>query len=209
VQGKSASGTIVGKSWTGDFGEFEASIEEDVLQLELTLRPAPDQQPQQLSLTFSRIAAGSSESTADEALSAEAAPAAPSPPPIAPATPAQGRVPEGAGGDVQLVGTWVYQTLITSGSDSFASEQFQVFAADGHWSYGRGSSAAGGAGWSYDGGSGEGETERGFWRAEDGVLYLADANGEWKRLGKYGMTEDGTTMRITYNSGNRKLWNRR
>ena len=32
--------------------------------------------------------------------------------------------------------------------------------------------------------------------------------GEWVRAGKYGMTDDGRTMRIPYDRGNWKLWTR-
>ena len=200
--GSHASGTIVGKSGTGEFGEFEASIEGDVLSLDLNLRPAPDQEPEPLSITFSRIDADSDESVAQESAPPESA----TPPSVA-ESPVQ--VPGGAAGDPRLVATWVYQSLVTSGDASYASEQFFDLLADGRYAFGRGSTVAGGAGWSYNGGEGDGETERGFWRAAEGILYLLDENGQWKRIGKYGMTEDGSTMRITYDSGGKKLWSRR
>ena len=117
-------------------------------------------------------------------------------------------VATGGAGDNRLIGNWVHQNLITSGSASMASEEFLSFRADGSYLYGKGRSVAGGANWSYDGGSGQG-SENGRWRASDGVLYMLDLNGQWSRVGKFGFTEDLTTMRITYNSGGKKLWSRR
>ncbi|HWC03047.1 MAG TPA: hypothetical protein VHF87_09755 [Methylomirabilota bacterium] len=40
------------------------------------------------------------------------------------------------------------------------------------------------------------------------MLYLAGPSGQWQRVGRYGVTEDGQTMRITYDAGGRKLWSR-
>jgi hypothetical protein len=114
-------------------------------------------------------------------------------------------VPGGAG-DMRVVGTWVGQTLITSGNASMASEEFLVFRADGSYAYGRGRAVASGSTWSAEGGGGP--IERGRWRAANSVLYLLQQDGQWRRIGRYGMTEDGRTMRITYDRGGRKLWTR-
>ena len=195
-EGKTAHGTIVGKSGNGDFGTFEATIDGDELQITLVPRAETDEEASEpLHLVFSRAPTvdSSAQATQDATVPEQAS----------------SSVPEGTGGDDRLVGTWVYQSLITSGSDSYASEQFLIFRDDGSYSYGRGSTVAGGSGWSYNGENEEGETERGYWRAEEGILYLRDSNGQWNRIGKFGMTEDGTTMRITYDSGGRKLWSRR
>jgi hypothetical protein len=98
--------------------------------------------------------------------------------------------------------------MISSGDASMTSEQVLIFRADGSYTYGQGRAVAGGSGWSFDGGQG-GATERGRWRTEGEILYLAGQNGQWQRIGRYGMTEDGQTMRITYDRGGRKLWSRR
>ena len=166
-----------------DTGEFEALVEGDTLALTLA------QRAQTVPLRLRRI----DPSTA-------VAPPGTAPP--APAPPVQ----TGAG-DPRLVGTWVGQTMISSGDASMASEQFLVFRADGSYAYGTGRSVAGGSGWSFEGGGGA--TEQGRWRSEDGLLYLAGPDGQWKRIGRYGMTEDGQTMRIIYDAGGRKLWSRR
>lgn len=79
--------------------------------------------------------------------------------------------------------------------------------ADGSYFYGKGRSVAGGGNWSWDGGSSE-VSERGRWRARDGVLFVLGQNRQWARVGTYGMTDDGSTMRITYDGGGRKLWSR-
>jgi hypothetical protein len=116
--------------------------------------------------------------------------------------------PGSAAGDPRLVGTWVGQTLITSGDASMASEEYLIIRADGSYAYGRGRAVAGGAGWSAQGGGG-GPIESGQWRAQDSVLYVIQPDGQWGRVGRYGMTEDGQTMRIIYDRGGRKLWTRR
>ena len=83
----------------------------------------------------------------------------------------------------------------------------QLQRADGTYLYGTGRAVAGGGNWSWNGGNG-GDEERGRWRAANGVLYVLGQDGQWARVGAYGMTEDGTAMRITYDSGGKKLWNR-
>lgn len=179
--GRYARGTI---SSPVDTGEFEALVEGDTLALKLS------QKAQTVPLRLQRV----------DTSTAAAPPAkvpAPSPdPPVQTGT-----------GDMRLVGTWVGQTLITSGEASMASEEFLVFRADGSYAYGKGRAVAGGSGWSYEGGGGV--TERGRWRAEDGVYYILGQNGQWKRVGRYGMTDDGQTLRIIYDAGGRKLWSRR
>jgi len=40
------------------------------------------------------------------------------------------------------------------------------------------------------------------------VLFVHGQNEQWARMGTYGMTDDGSTKRITYEGGGRKLWNR-
>ena len=181
VLGRYARGTM---SSPVDTGEFEALVEGDTLALKLS------QKAQTVPLRLQRV----------DTSSAAAPPGqvpAPSPDPAV----------ETGTRDMRLVGTWVGQTLITSGDASMASEEFLVFRADGSYAYGRGRAVAGGSGWSYEGGGGA--TEQGRWRAEDGVYYILGQNGQWKRVGRYGMTDDGQTMRIIYDAGGRKLWSRR
>ena len=184
------SGSALGRYARGtmssgvDTGEFEALVDGDALNLRLS------QGTESLPLTLQRVDA-----------SAAAPPPGPSPPPdVGPPVPGQG-------GDPRLVGTWVGQTLITSGDASMASEEFLIFRADGSYSYGKGRSVAGGSGWSFEGGGGP--TENGRWRAEDSVFYVLQPDGRWGRVGRYGMTDDGQTMRIIYDGGGRKLWSRR
>jgi hypothetical protein len=179
--GRYARGTI---SSAGDTGEFEALVDGDTLNLRLS------QQAQTVPLQLQRV---------DPSTAATAPGTVPAPTPGPP-------VSTGAG-DMRLVGTWVGQTLVTSGNASMASEEFLVFHADGSYTYGTGRAVAGGSGWSYEGGGGA--TERGRWRAEDGVFYVLQPDGQWRAVGRYGMTEDGQTMRIIYEGGGRKLWSRR
>jgi len=40
------------------------------------------------------------------------------------------------------------------------------------------------------------------------VHYIVGQNGQRARIGIYGLTEDGLTMRITYDHGGRKVWSR-
>jgi hypothetical protein len=97
--------------------------------------------------------------------------------------------------------------MISSGDASMASEEFLVFDADGSYAYGRARTVGGGSGWSFEGGGGP--TERGRWRAENGIYYILQSDGQWRRVGKYGLTDDDQTMMITYDRGGKKLWTRR
>jgi hypothetical protein len=171
-----------------DTGEFEALVEGDTLALKLSYKA------ETVPLRLQRVAT----STA-------------APPPGAPGPPGKGPAPSPGppvqtAGDPRLVGTWVSQSMISSGDASMASEQFLVFHADGTYVYGTGRAVAGGSSWSYEGGGGA--TERGRWRTENGIYYISTQDGEWKRVGKYGMTEDGRTMMITNDRGGKKIWNR-
>ncbi len=180
--GRYARGTMSSGSETG---EFEALADGETLNLRLSTTT------ESVPLRLQRVNPSSA-----------AAPPAPAP------APGRGPAVQTGAGDPRLVGTWVGQTMISSGDASMTSEQFLVFGADGSYAYGQGRAVAGGSGWSHDFGTG-GAMERGRWRAEDGILYLSDQGGQWKRIGRYGMTEDGQTMRITYDAGGRKLWSRR
>jgi hypothetical protein len=188
--GRYAHGTTVTDS---ALGEFEAQVEGDVLTFSIAYEG--EQSPP---VTFTRARGG-----------AATKPGARSAPPEAAAPPQAAPAPAADAGDPRLIATWVYQSLITSGDSSLASEQLLILRADGTYAFVTGAAAGGGAGWSYDGGSGGNETERGRWRADDGVLHMQAHGGSWRRLGKYGMTEDGQTMRITYDGGGKRLWSRR
>lgn len=112
------------------------------------------------------------------------------------------------GGDPRLAGHWSRQNLISSGNAMFTSEEHLLFRADGTYAYVKGATAAGGSDWSFDGGNG-GDREDGLWRAQDGVLFVVGRDGHWVRVGNYGMPEDASALRITYDGGGRKLWTRR
>lgn len=178
--GRYARGTIASGV---DTGEFEALIEGDTLVLRLT------QRDQAVPLRLQRVDPG----------------IAVAPPGPAPAPGPRPSAPAGEG-DPRMVGTWVGQTSIRSGDASMTSEEFLVFRADGTYAYGRGRAVAGGSNWSYE--SGGGATERGRWRTENGIYYISGQDGQWKRIGKYGLTDDGQTMMITNNQGGKKLWSR-
>ncbi len=185
VSGDKASGRAVS---SGGEGSFAIALSGDVLRLTLSQEDGPQQRAGSLPMEFRR---------------AGAAAAAP-PPVVPPASPSAGDV----AGDPRLVGDWSYQDVIVSGSASMASEERISFRADGTFVYAKGRSVAGGTDWSYDGGPG-GSAERGRWRAQNGVLFVARSSGDWVRVGTYGMTEDGRTMRVIYDQGGRKLWSRR
>lgn len=113
-----------------------------------------------------------------------------------------------AGGDGRLVGQWVSQEVTVSGNASMASETHLLVYADGRYALRSGSHVAGGEDWSYRGGDG-GTTEKGWWQARAGVLSIEGPAGKWVRAGTYGLTEDGLTLRIIYDNGERTLWSRR
>lgn len=161
-------------------GTFEASVDGDTLNLVLAQPAGPGQKAATLPLQLRREAA-----------------------------PGSGSKPlTDLGGDPRLVGDWVSEDVITSGTASMATEEYLAFRADGAYAYGKGRSVASGADWSYDGGVDKG-MERGRWRAKDSVLFLVAPTGQWTRVGRYGMTDDGRALRITYDRGGRKLWTRR
>lgn len=179
----SAAGLAIADDGTG---RFEARVQGDALELVLSQDDGPNQRAARLPLSFRRVQA--------------AAPA----PPVSGGKPAPGE----AGGDARLVGTWEWQEVISSGDASFAQSEWLVIRADGTFAWGKGPAAAGGGGWSYDGGTG-GDRLLGRWRAKSGVLFAQGADGAWVRVGAYGMTDDGAAMRITYDGGNRRIWQRR
>ena len=181
VNGTYSRGTVASKDGNG---QYEAQLQGDVLQLLISQQAGPNQRAATLPMQFRRTGA-----------------AAAKPPPVA-------APPDAAAGDQRLIGHWVYQEILGGGGGaSLASEEHLVFRADGNYAYGKGRTAGGGADWSYDGGSG-GDVERGRWRTEKGVLFVLVQNGQWGRVGTYGMTDDGSAMRITYDGGGRKLWSR-
>ena len=182
VAGRYTSGTIVG------LGEFEAEVDGDTLHYVFAQGEGPNRPAMTVTLQLRRVDPGALARPQGGTMGAPAAPAS-------------------GGGDPRLVGNWVSQSMISSGSASMASEQFLRFNADGSYAQGKGRSVAGGVNWSYQGGGG-GDTAQGRWRAEDEQLYTLGQGGQWQHIGRYGFTTDGQTMRITYNNGNKKLWSR-
>jgi len=185
VRGDTASGLVA----TDDgVGRFEARAQGDALELVLSQDDGPNQRAARLPLSFRRVQAAA-------------------PPPAGPGgKPAP--APADAGGDTRLVGTWEWQEVISSGGASFAQSEWLVIRADGTFAWNKGAAAAGGAGWSYDGGAG-GDRMQGRWKARGGVLFAQGADGAWMRVGTYGMTDTGEAMRITYDGGDRRIWQRR
>ena len=176
VTGNRARGAASSKDGTGT---FEATVEDDILDLTIAQEDGPNQRAARLPLQIQRVQPGAA------------------------TKPSRGAPKDGAG-DARLVGNWVYQNIIISGDASMASEEYLAFRADGSYFYGKGRSVAGGGNWSWDGGSGQ-VSERGRWRASDGVLFVLGQNGQWARIGTYGMTDDGGALWITYDGGGRKL----
>lgn len=107
------------------------------------------------------------------------------------------------------MGAWDWQEVINSGDASFAQSEWLEFRADGTFAWGKGPAVAGGAGWSYDGGSASGAQMIGRWKAKGAVLFALGVDGKWVRVGAYGMTDDGPAMRVTYDGGGKRIWTRR
>jgi hypothetical protein len=191
------SGTVSGQTAHGraaspeGAGEFDAMVEGDILHLTLSQKDGPGQRAATLPLLLRRSTAGSARQIPSD--SPAKAPAAAS---------------TDTAGDSRLVGAWVHQNLISSGTASLAAEEYLILRADGTYRYGKGRAVAGGADWSRDGGTG-GELGSGQWRARDRTLFIMGASGQWESIGRYAMTDDGSTVRITSSKGGHKLWNRR
>jgi hypothetical protein len=169
-------------------GRFEARAQGDALELVLSQDDGPNQRAARLPLSFRRVQAAASS------------------PPVSGGKPVP--APGDAGGDARLVGTWEWQEVISSGGASFAQSEWLVIRADGTFAWNKGAAAAGGADWSYDGGSG-GDRMQGRWKARGGVLFAQGADGAWVRVGTYGMTDNGAALRITYDGGGKRIWQRR
>ena len=182
VAGRYTSGTIVG------LGEFEAEVDGDTLHYVLAQDEGPNRPARTVTLQLRRVDPSTLARLQGGTMGFPSAPAS-------------------GGGDPRLVGNWVSQSMISSGSASMASEQFLRFNADGSYAQAKGRSVAGGGNWSYQGGGGGGTTQ-GRWRAESEQLYTMGQGGQWQHVGRYGFSPDGQTMRITYNNGNKKLWSR-
>lgn len=119
------------------------------------------------------------------------------------------REPTGQARDQRLVGSWSHGESYTSGDFSVASEQFVEFQADGTYAFSRGGLAGGGSAGSFDAGTG-GEISRGQWRTQDHILYVMETGAVgWQPYGKYGVTDDQTTMMVTFSNGEKELWERR
>jgi hypothetical protein len=174
-------------------GSFEIQVRQDAMSLVLEQEAGPQQQAARLPLAFRRLSMAPSQSASSGA-----------------GIPSRNTMADAsdAGGDPRLVGRWSSQEVIVSSGASLASEQLLAFGADGTVVSARGRAAGGAAGWSFDGGAGGG-AERGRWRARDGSLFIERSNGQWARIGRYGMTDDGRILRIIDDSGGRTLWSRR
>jgi hypothetical protein len=183
---ESAAGVATSESGTG---RFEAQVAGEVLNLVLSQDDEPNQRAAAVPLQFRRAQAA-----------APPAPASAGKPAAA---------PRDAGGDARLEGAWEWQEVINSGDASFAQSEWLEFRADGTFASGKGPAAAGGAGWSYDGGGAGGAQVVGRWKAKGGVLFALGVDGKWVRVGAYGMTDDGRAMRVTSDDGWKRVWQRR
>jgi hypothetical protein len=104
------------------------------------------------------------------------------------------------------VGSWLHEDEFFSEDAGAPIDEFLEFHADGTYAYRKGQAATDEKKRSF-GASRKRKSESGRWRAGDGIISVrGDADEEWIPLGRYAMTEDQRTMRISYESGNRKLW---
>jgi hypothetical protein len=99
--------------------------------------------------------------------------------------------------DQRFIGRWAHGEAHASADFSAASERFVQFLADGTYSFISGRTAGG-------------ETARGYWRAADKVLYVTEGSPDgWIAYGRYGFTDDGSAMMLTFDNGEQELWQRR
>jgi hypothetical protein len=109
-------------------------------------------------------------------------------------------------GDKRLVGSWLHEDEFFGEDAGAPIDEFLEFHADGTYVYRKGQIATDEKKRSF-GANRKRKSESGTWRADDGVISVRGAgDDEWIRLGRYAMTEDKRAMRISYDSGNRKLW---
>ena len=111
-------------------------------------------------------------------------------------------------GDKRLIGSWVYRDEYISEEDSAARNEYLEFHGDGTYVFNKSGDATEGSMRSSAAGKMR-KPENGNWRAQDGVLYVMNKGGaDWIRVGLYEMKENGRSMRISYERGNRKRWTR-
>lgn len=103
--------------------------------------------------------------------------------------------------DQRLVGHWRYTYTYVSGEFSFATDYHMSLHPDGTMIYREGRTAGGGSDVSID--SGENEDTHLQWKTEGSTIYVDGGNG-WEYLAKFAV--DNSTMLMTYQNGNKKVW---
>lgn len=110
--------------------------------------------------------------------------------------------------DQRLIGSWVYHDEFFSEEGSAARNEYLEFHADGTCLLDNGEEVTEGDGESARPGKAP-KPRSGRWRTEDGVLYTRNnGSADWVRIGRYAFRDQGRSMRISYERGNRKLWTR-
>jgi len=105
--------------------------------------------------------------------------------------------------DQRLIGDWRYTYTYVSGEFSFATDYHMSLHPDGTMVYREGRTAGGGSDVSID--SGENEDTHLQWKTEGQTIYVDGGNG-WEYLAKFAV--DNSTMLMTYENGNKKVWER-
>lgn len=106
--------------------------------------------------------------------------------------------------DRALFGLWRYTDTYVSGEYSFATDYFIQFNPDGVVLITNGRAAGGGPTSSIV--SGEADTHEGIWKSENKTLWVRDAENPWQIYARYAV--DGNSMMLTYNNGNKQVWER-
>lgn len=110
--------------------------------------------------------------------------------------------------DQRFVGTWIHTNTYVSDRFTAASDKHVQFQANGRFTYSKGPIVGGGNSGSFQSRS-SGNSTHGKWKTQNKILYyLVDGKGNWEGYGRYSFTDDGRTMMIVFDNGDKELWER-
>jgi hypothetical protein len=126
----------------------------------------------------------------------------PTPQPTPPAT-----TPAAGAHDPALVGVWVREETMVDPIMTLTTQTIMVLDAGGDFEQGEGRVVGGGAGFSFDTGSGQ-ERDVGQWRSEGEIVYVTGAGlNQWIPCCRYYV--EGGRMLLTFDDGSRQIWHKR
>jgi hypothetical protein len=110
--------------------------------------------------------------------------------------------------DERVIGSWRKTNAYVSGNFSVVSEKYMQLFADGKFLFGNGRVVGGSNSGSFDSG-GNTNTTRGNWKTQNtNLYYMASGTSKWEVYGHYVFVQEGSTMAIVFENGNKEFWER-